>query len=41
MWWEGPSCLALRGTNPGFGLQALRRRPGFSKILHIKVEGGC
>ncbi|XP_031238238.1 F-box only protein 41 isoform X2 [Mastomys coucha] len=22
-------------------LQALRRRPGFSKILHIKVEGGC
>lgn len=28
-------------TNPGFGPQALRRRPGFSKILHIKVEGGC
>ncbi|NXU50707.1 FBX41 protein, partial [Turnix velox] len=22
-------------------LQALRKRPGFSKILHIKVEGGC
>ncbi|XP_060043059.1 F-box only protein 41 isoform X3 [Erinaceus europaeus] len=22
-------------------LQALRRRPGFSKILHIKVESGC
>uniref|UniRef100_A0A8C9M9S5 F-box only protein 41 n=1 Tax=Panthera tigris altaica TaxID=74533 RepID=A0A8C9M9S5_PANTA len=22
-------------------LQALRRRPGFSKILHIKVDGGC
>ncbi|XP_045684741.1 F-box only protein 41 isoform X2 [Phyllostomus hastatus] len=22
-------------------LQALRRRPGFSKILHIKVEGSC
>ncbi|XP_038601232.1 F-box only protein 41 isoform X2 [Tachyglossus aculeatus] len=22
-------------------LQALRRRPGFSKILHVKVEGGC
>ncbi|XP_025056491.1 F-box only protein 41 [Alligator sinensis] len=22
-------------------LQALRKRPGFSKILHVKVEGGC
>nr|XP_033809679.1 F-box only protein 41 isoform X2 [Geotrypetes seraphini] len=22
-------------------LQALRKRPGFSEILHIKVEGGC
>ncbi|XP_069488414.1 F-box only protein 41 isoform X2 [Ambystoma mexicanum] len=22
-------------------LQALKKRPGFSKILHIKVEGGC
>ncbi|NWI09575.1 FBX41 protein, partial [Crypturellus soui] len=22
-------------------LQALRKRPGFSKILHIKVDGGC
>ncbi|KAG8518736.1 F-box only protein 41 [Galemys pyrenaicus] len=38
---RAPPVWLRGGTNPGFGLQALRRRPGFSKILHIKVEGGC
>lgn len=28
-----------KGNLLRFGPQALRRRPGFSKILHIKVEG--
>lgn len=41
--WGPPhtSTLARWGSDPMFDLQALRRRPGFSKILHVKVEGGC